>query len=187
MTEPTSSYIKKLKDGAVNQVDNDLIIAKGMVWYGSDGATREGLSWWLKDQWSNKIMFFVAFFSRFFDIFFPLEKYKTLRRHDFESMQKRLQENKKMIFITSHSVMLHLSPPDVFWEDCIIGFVKGIAFIPYLMPSKFLTMKDSKEFLTGIRPLTCCTLALCSCSEMTASLDLWKGSRLYPIWCPQNS
>ena len=44
MAEPTSSYVKKLMDGAVNQVDNDLIIAKGMVWYGSDGGTREGLS-----------------------------------------------------------------------------------------------------------------------------------------------
>ena len=44
MAKPTSSYIKKLKDGAVNQVDNDLTIAKGMVWYGSDGATREGFS-----------------------------------------------------------------------------------------------------------------------------------------------
>ena len=44
MADPISSYVKKLKDGAVNQVVNDLIIAKCMVWYGSDGATREGLS-----------------------------------------------------------------------------------------------------------------------------------------------
>ena len=33
MANPTSFYIKKLKDGAVNQVDNDLVIAKGIAWY----------------------------------------------------------------------------------------------------------------------------------------------------------
>ena len=31
MTDPTSSYAKKLKDGAVKQVVNDLIMAKGIV------------------------------------------------------------------------------------------------------------------------------------------------------------
>ena len=42
---PSSSYVKKLKDGAVNQLVNDLIIAKGMVWYGFDGVMREGVIW----------------------------------------------------------------------------------------------------------------------------------------------
>ena len=31
MADPTSSCVKKLKDGAVNQVVDDMIIAKGMV------------------------------------------------------------------------------------------------------------------------------------------------------------
>ena len=31
MADPTSSYVEKLKDGAVNQVVHDLIIAIGMV------------------------------------------------------------------------------------------------------------------------------------------------------------
>ena len=107
MTDPTSSYVKKLKDGVVNQVVNDLIIAEDMVWYGSDGATREGLSGWLKDQWSNKIMNVFLCRLRFFPDIFSCRKHTRLYVGMIlsPSHKKRVQDNQKlMMFLTSHNL-----------------------------------------------------------------------------------
>ena len=110
-----------------------------VVWYSSDGATREGFSWWLQDRWSNKVMNVFWYRPQFsFLTFFSCRKHTRLYvgMTLSPSHRNRLQENQKlMMFLMSHSlVTLHLSPLNMFWQDYIVGFVKGLEFVPYLIP-----------------------------------------------------